>query len=55
MEAVFVAFFEENLSVKKLSRPLPELNVSKVSELTQVQTRKFNSNIFLKDHWICGC
>lgn len=51
---------EEKLEIKRLGRPLPDLEISKTcaasaSGNSKARTRKFNRNIYSKNGWLCGC
>jgi hypothetical protein len=44
------------VEIKRLGRPMPELNIHTVEEgRTRNYSRKFNKEIYKKFDWMCGC
>ncbi|XP_018569006.1 uncharacterized protein LOC108909230 isoform X1 [Anoplophora glabripennis] len=50
---------EEQLHIKQLGRPMPDLNIQKTQNVSigssYQRTRKFNRSIYFKSNWLCGC
>ncbi|CAH1108818.1 unnamed protein product [Psylliodes chrysocephalus] len=53
---------EDKILIKKLGRPLPDLEITQTQKAStsspssfKGRVRKFNWNVYLKNNWICGC
>lgn len=47
---------EDQLKIKALGRETPELNITKsFSHEKSARSRKFNSSLYAKNNWLCGC
>ncbi|KAJ9581626.1 hypothetical protein L9F63_023209 [Diploptera punctata] len=48
--------YDDKMKVKQLGRPMPKLNIVHRQHSAKVDRwRKFNSDIYKKNKWLCGC